>query len=178
MVGRVDVYGSRELQGTILAIRQFDTDVRKQIRAHTRSVATPVYQKALADNLSHNVFPVMRSRVIVNTARITVSDQSVKVTAATQKRAVLSGGLSPARYGAATEFGANQQKTTSYTYRNRWGTRVVVRRRHTARGMPPRRARGTIFWPALNDELIPRLLSLWMQTAIRTMGEALEGGRR
>lgn len=177
MVARVDIRGSTDLKATVLAIKTFDTDLRKQIRQHTRTVAMPVWNRALAENLSHNAEPVMRSRVLVQTARITVSDQSIKVSSATQKRSGLSGGLSPARYGAAVEFGANQSKTRSYTYRNRRGTRIIVRNRHTARQMPPRRARGTIFWPALNDELVPRLLSLWMQTALRTMGDALDGKR-
>lgn len=175
MVARVDIHGSRDLQATVLAIKRVDTDLRKQIRQQTREAALPIFQRAMAENAAAAPDTLTRTRVLVQTARLTVSDQSIKATSATQKRAVLSGGLKPAIHGGGIEFGAtNKDKTRSYTYRNKKGTRVIQHNRHTARQMPPRRQRGAVFYPTLNDELIPRILSLWMQTALRTIGDALD----
>lgn len=75
-------------------------------------------------------------------------------------------------HGRAVEFGALGRKTGSYTTR-RGGTTYRINNRHVNRQMMPRRARGATFYEA-GREMAPRAVQLWIQTARRTIAEALE----
>lgn len=170
MVGRVSVLDSRELQATIFAIKAVPTELRKQIRQQTRAVAGKEWTRALAERS----LDLPTSRMLVQTARIAVSDQNIKVRSATSKRKALSRGAIPVLHGKAFEFGTNRDKVRTYQSR-RGQTRFKVTR-HTARQMPPVTRGGRVFYPAV-AEMVPRILALWTQTTVRTIGEALEGRR-
>jgi len=148
--GRVSIEGSRELQAVVVAIKQLDADTRKNIREQTRAVARPEWEKALAKRARWE----QDRELIVRTARVTVSDQNVTVTAATQKRKALKGGATPFSEGKSFEFGHPTEKQ-----------------------LPPVVKGGRVFYRAAAD-MIPRILALWAQTAVRTAAEALEGGKR
>lgn len=118
----------------------------------------------------------MERRALVDTARVAVSDQNVRIRSATTRRPVASGGLRPIEYGTAVEFGVGPGRTATYTSQRK-GTRFKVTR-NVGRHLRPRRGDGYVFYPAA-AEMIPRLASMWVQTTVRTIAEALEaGGRR
>jgi hypothetical protein len=93
--------------------------------------------------------------MLAQTARITVSDQSVRVRSASSKRKALSGGATPFEQGKGFEFGSNKTH---------------------GRQMPRPRRRGYVFYPAL-AEMAPRIIALWVQTSVRVVYNALEGKR-
>lgn len=149
MANRIRIGNSRELQAVVVAISQLDAEVRKQIRTQTRAVARPEWEDALRKQATSE----QEHKLLVRTSRVTVSDQSVQVTAATQKRKALRGGASPYSEGKSFEFGNSRYKQ-----------------------LPRDTKGGRVFYPAA-AEMIPRILALWAQTAVRTAAEALEGKR-
>lgn len=164
---RLDAFKSRELMATILAIKSLDKTVRKINRQQTKRIAAPEWQKALAQNS----MTLLENRVLVNTAVVTVSDQNVRIQSASKGRP-LSGGLNPKTDYHAIEFGADQTRRTTYD-RTRKGNRHRVTR-HATNGLRPRNPRGYVFFPTARS-FIPRMASLWVQTTVRTIANALEG---
>ena len=149
MVGKVSVLNSRELQATLFAIKAAPADIRKQLRGQTRKIIGHEWEQALRAEPA----TVQQSRLLVNTARVRVSDQSVQMRSASSSRKVLSGGAVPVRQGKAFEFGSSKGH---------------------GRQLPRPRRGGYIVYPAF-AKIAPRALSLWVQTTVRSIAEALEG---
>lgn len=166
---RLDVLKSPELLATIYALRSVDKDIQKQVREQTKRVAGPEWRKALAERANTR----LEHRVLVDTTVISVSNQNVRVRSASKGRA-LSRGLNPKTDYAPVEFGANPKRQTYTRKSKRGGTHKVTRTVGTGFKRPNRK--GYVFYPAAR-EMIPRLASLWVQTTVRTIAEALEGKR-
>ncbi len=145
----VSVRQSAHLKATVLALKAAPASIRRDVRKQTRTVAGPEWMRALEAEAT----TVQESRMLVATARVQVSDQSVKVTSAGSKRKALSGGATPIGQGKAFEFGS------------RYG-----------HGIKPVRRGGYVFYPAL-AEMAPRIIALWVQTSVRVVHNALEGRR-
>lgn len=174
MPARISVRNSRELLATILAIRQAPREIQKQIRQHTKAITTEEWKRAMAENASISGVGRAGSRVLVQSARVAVSNQNVRLSSATVGRK-MKGGLEPKRDYAGFEFGANPDKRTTYTATSRRGKRYDVTRR-TARQLPRRNRKGHVFYPAVAD-MVPRIAALFVQTTVRTIAEAFEGKR-
>lgn len=164
---RITVFGSRELQAVILALKTLDKDTRSEIRKHTKAMATTEWGKALNEEASTD----LERAVLVATGRVRVSDQNVTLTSATVGRR-LAGGLEPKRDAAAVEFGSGPALVT-YQATSRRGNRFTVRR-NTRAQLRPRNKKGYVVYPAAAS-IIPRIASLWIQTAARTIFDKLEG---
>lgn len=165
--GRISVLVSRDLMVLTQAVRQMEPEMRKQIRAHTKPVVEPVWREAVRANVSDR----LETRVLSDTARVSVSDQNVILKSATVGKV---GGVPASVLAPGTEFGANPDKQIRSKTR---AGRTYTRRRGRQFKLP--RSRGYVVYPAAR-EVIPRIASLWLQTAIRTMHEVLEqkGGVR
>jgi hypothetical protein len=150
-VGLVSVRQSAHLRATVLALKAAPKDIRGDVRRETRAVAAPQWTAEL-HRLSRSP---QQTRMLANTARITVSDQSVRVRAAGSKRKALSGGATPYDEGKAFEFGSSKTR---------------------GRQAPRPRRRGYVFYPALAT-MGPRIIALWVQTAVRVIHNSLEGKR-
>ncbi|MCE4024664.1 hypothetical protein LXM50_01615 [Microbacterium sp. Au-Mic1] len=151
---------------TILAIRGLDKTIQKQIRVHSKALATPEFKKELAERSNTR----LESAVIVNTAVVSVSNQNMRLQSAAKGRA-LSGGLNPKTDYAAVEFGREQKPVTYQRKSKKGGSHSVTR------SMPqikPRRSKGYVFFPAVRN-YIPRAASLYVQTTVKTIAKALEG---
>jgi len=168
MGGFVSVLDSRELRATLYAIKAAPTAIRKDVRQETRAVIGKEWNRALREQSA----TVPQSRVLVDTARVRVSDQQVVLTSAASKRKVASGGLVPFDAGKGMEFGAGRNRVRSYRSHRR-GTTFTVKR-HTTRQMPRIRRTGYVVYPAF-AEVAPRALALWVQTTVRVIANALEG---
>jgi hypothetical protein len=164
---RISVFGSEEIQAVLLTMRALPRDLAKELRKQTRTVVFPEWKKAVAENASS----MFESRVLVQTARATVTDRNVTLTSATVGRP-LSGGLNPKTMYHAAEFGADQGQETTYGARSRRGKQFQVTR-HTTRQLRPRKRSGYVVYPAA-AEIIPRIASLWVQTIARGLHEAFE----
>lgn len=168
---RIPVGASRELQALLLALRGARKDVTTQVRKHSREVIGPVYRRELAERVSSR----LETRVIYDSARASVSNQNIRLTAATSKRR-LSGGLVPARDFGAIEYGMNSTKTSDIVATSSRGKRYSYTRAVGSRFRPNRR-QGYVFWPSVAN-VAPRIVSLWVQTAVRTLGDAIDGKSR
>jgi hypothetical protein len=169
---RVDARTSRELKAIVLALAQTEKVVQSQIRKQTRAAIIPEWRRGLAEHA------VSRPQfwAIVDTGAATVTNTSIKLTAATKGKP-LRGGLNPKTDARALEFGAiDRERKREYWTTSRNGNPYKVKRR-VARQMPSFRRQGYVFYPTAN-QLIPRILSLWAQTTVRTLAEALEGKSR
>lgn len=164
---QIDVRKSPEMMATILAIRSLDKTLQKQIRDHSKEIATPELKKELSERANTRV----EHRVIVDTATVSVSNQNMRMQSAAKGRK-LSGGLNPKTDYAAIEFG-RERKAIKYDRKNRKSggthrvTRVPTQIKYPRQG-------GYVFYPAMKD-LIPRVASLYVQTTVKTIAQALEG---
>jgi hypothetical protein len=145
---RVSAKDSAALRATILSIKTLDRDLKRELRGRVRKLATVDWKAAMGDHAD----TVLEDRVLVQTARVSASDMNVRVRSAGSSRPAASGGIIPRRDGRGVEFGSSQTKS-----------------------LPPRRRQGYVFFPAA-AEMVPQLLSLWVQTTVRTIAEALEAG--
>jgi hypothetical protein len=165
---RISTYSSRELQGLLVRLKGADKETRKRIRQVTKADAGPIWTSSLNQQASTR----LEARVLAATGRVKVSDQNVTLTAATVGRK-LTGGLNPKTDYHGVEFGAEQGATSRYEATSIKGRRFTVERRTRAQLRPVKRT-GYVVYPAA-AEAIPRLASLWVQTAVRTLHELVEG---
>lgn len=163
---RISAFTSRQLQKTILGMKQLDKDTARELRKQTRQMIAPEWQKAVRENASTR----LEHRVLAKTARVSVSSQNVTLKSASLSRK-LSGGLVPSRDFPGVEFGGTPKKTT-YTATSTKGRKFKVTR-NTRAQLRPRRRSGYAVFPAAAD-VIPRLASLWIQTVMRTLHETIE----
>lgn len=165
---RISVFSSKDLQATILAMKGMDRAVAKEVRAATKKMIQPEWQKAVTEHSNTR----QEVRVLAQTARASVSDQNVTLTSATIGKS-LSGGATPSELSPHVEFGANRNFRRSYDATSSKGRRYRVTERRTRAQFRPRDRKGYVVYPAAAG-IIPRLASLWMQTTVRTFYEVLE----
>lgn len=164
----IDVYGARELQAALLGLRRAEKETQKQVRQHTRDKLLPEWKKGLAEHAETR----LEHRVLVDTGRVRMSNQNVRLSSGTVGRK-LSGGLTPKEGYGPVEFGADRATKTTYEATSRKGKRYRVTR-HTRAQLRPRRPNGYVFYPTAKA-LIPRFAALWVQTVVRTFYEGIEG---
>jgi hypothetical protein len=143
---RISVFESKELQAARLALGTLDREWRKEVRNRLKPMVDPVWREAVRANTQSRQDVV----VLSDTARVAVSDQTVTLKSAGVGRS-LSGGARPSELARAVEFG-------SVHHRN----------------LPARNVKGRVVYPAA-ARVIPRIVSLMVQTIIRTTYEAFEG---
>ena len=160
--GRISVLISRDLGVLVQAIREVEPEMRKQIRRLTK----PVAEQAWRDELRGNVTTRLEARTLLDTSRVATSDQNVMLRSATVGRVR---GVPASMLAAGAEFGADPNKLIRT--RSRKGTSYT--RRRGAQFKRPRSG-GYVVYPAVR-KVIPRVASLWFQTAYRAIAEKIEG---
>ncbi len=169
---RIDARKSDALKSIILALNGADREIQKQIRQQTKALIVPEWQEALASYAT----TVPENKVLVATAVPTVSNQNIRLAAATKGRP-LSGGLDPKTEFGGIAFGTKKRgKKVKYLgryQRGRTNTTFEVNRR-TSEQLKPYKKSGYVFYPAVKS-FVPRVASLWAQTTVRVLAEALEG---
>jgi hypothetical protein len=169
MATRISIFSSKELQGVIVAMKGLEPEVAKQIRRVTKQVVEPIWKAEISKRAAGDEF---RTRVLADTARVTVSNQNVTLKSAHIGRS-LSGGPKPSVLMHNAEFGADRSRTQTYTARSRKGASYKVKNRHTTRQFEQRLKGGYVVYPAV-AKIIPRIASLWVQTTVRTFYELIE----
>jgi hypothetical protein len=162
--GRISVLVSTEMRTLLFAVRELPADVNREIRKHTKIVVEPVWQEAVRGNVTDR----MQTRVLADTARVSVSDSNVMLRSGGIGK--MADGTPKSRIASAVEFGADPRfSRTVVSVRGR----TYVRRTKAQFKLP--RSRGYVVYPAAR-EVIPRIGSLWAQTAARTVHETFEKG--
>lgn len=161
MAGRISLLVSKDFQVLVQAARTLPAEVTKQLRAHTRRVVEPAFQEELRSRVATRI----ETRVLLDTARVSVRDDNVILRTATIGKVQ---GTPASRVAGATEFGMNPDariQTTSRKgtpYKRRIGP---VFRAHVKQGH--------VFFPSV-QAFIPRAGALWFQTIYRATAETFE----
>jgi len=161
---RINVFASKELQATIVALKTMDRELAKQTRAAVKSVGQPEWQDAVKANVTTR----LESRVLGDTARVAVSDQNVTLKSAAMGKKLSQYGATPSELAHSAEFGADREYVGSTISPK--GKRYT---RHTRRQFEARNRKGRVVYPAA-AKFIPRMAALYVQTTVRTLYEAFE----
>lgn len=168
---RISVFDSKYLQAAVLAIRSANTGLQAEIRKYTKAELAPAWAEQMHENASTR----LEAYALADTARVSVSNQTVRLSAGTVN-AGLSGGLDVKKNYAPIEFGADQKSVSTFTSTSANGRKFKVTRHNHRQFAAPRR-NGYLFYPTVAS-LVPRFASLWVQTAMRTIGDAIDGRKK
>lgn len=158
----LDVRGSRELQATVLALKQADRGIRLDINKTARARLRPIWRA----ELNARARTRLERRVILAGARVTASDRGMTLWAASSGRP-LSGGLVPDDDWPAVEFGANVHRIR-VRQRSRAG-RAYVRPLTINRQFFAREAHGMVAMEAAS-KTGTQLVALWVHTVVDELG--------
>lgn len=154
-------------EAVALALKLAGREIRNDINRESRKELNPLWRSIV--NL--NAHSEMDRRVLAKGARV-VPGNPLVLLAATSKKA-LSGGLVPdhREAAAAFEFGSeNRERVKVYDRESRKGGSHRVKR-HTARQMPAPHKSGRVVYESF-AEIAPRVVSLWVQIAVRRIMKA------
>lgn len=165
---RVSVYSSRELLQVLRGLRNLDRETRKHQRQGLKGMVEHAWKQTLAQHANTR----LEHRVLVDTARVRISDQNVRLTSASLSRK-LRGGLKPSVSYAPVEFGAEPSPGATETVRAKNGG-TFTRRRDPHRPFKAPNRRGYVVYPSI-AAVVPRVLAMYTQTFLRAIHEALEG---
>lgn len=165
---RVSAYSSRELLLVLRGLRNLDRDTRKHLRQHLKPMAEQAWKQALAQHADTR----LEHRTLVDTGRVRVSDQNVRLTSASLSRK-LSGGLKPSVSYGPVEFGAGPRPGATETVRAKNGGTFTRKRDPNGPFKAPNR-RGYVVYPSI-AAVAPRVLAMYVQTFVRGIHEAIEG---
>lgn len=169
----VSALASREIRALLLALKQAEPTIRKEVNNRSKLAVTEIWKQELASTAAGAFGKQQRARakVLVNTAKATVGNRGVTLTSATTGRP-LKGGLNPKTQWHALEFGGDKRvRTVSST--SKLGRSYKLTRDVNAQ-LDPRKQGGYVIWPTVATTT-PRILSLWIQTAVKTLVELVEG---
>lgn len=159
--GRISLLIDSPLRTLATAMRNVEPEVKRQIGSATKKSASPIWLESMHGHATDR----MQVR-LAGTAQVGVTAQNVFLRAGGV--GTLSSGTPISLITKPTEFGANPNRMITTrsrngkTYRRRMGTMYRL----------PRRG-GYVAYPAASDS-IPRVASLWVQTARRTIFEKIE----
>jgi hypothetical protein len=160
---RVTVTGASQLGTAVRLLRGVDRDVRRQVTTELRRVLPPAWAREVDDRAR-----TRQDRAVLGGAKVRLGGTTPKLVSATRPTS------SGARIWRQVEFGDGNK--TYVTYRgNVWRNRGVQITRRTQEQLPDRNRRGRVLYRAVSA-MGPRIYSLWSQTVIRTVYDALRGG--
>lgn len=161
--GSISLLIDSPLRDLALAMRAVPADIKKQIGQHTKAAAKPIWNQETRERGATRV----QQRVLVSSADVSVTARNVTFRSGGKGR--LKSGTPVERLARAAEFGMNPGKPIkSKSKKGKAYTRTA------GNTFGPNRRGGNVVYPAAR-EAIPRVASLWVQTARRSIHEALEG---
>lgn len=160
--GSISLLIDSPLRDLALSMRAVPTDIKREISKHTKSAARPIWKQETRERAMTRV----QQRVLVDSADVSVTARNVTFRAG--GRGQLSSGVPVSRLARSAEFGMNASKPISSTSK-----KGKAYTRTAGNTFGPNRRGGYVTYPAAR-EAIPRVASLWVQTARRTIHEAIE----
>lgn len=161
--------GPRELRAAVLAMKQADTAIRRDISQDMRTTMGPVWKQAVNQHLTGA--GRMEAAMLTPGVRIAPGNPPQLVAASSRRR--VGNGLIPDRHAPGYEFGASgTTPTRQRTGRGPTPDRTYQRR--AMRHLPPRRRNGRVVHPAA-AHVLPRIAAYWVQSIIRAFLTAAEG---
>lgn len=160
--GSISLLIDSPLRDLALAMRAVPTDIKREIGKHTKAAARPIWKQETRERGMTRI----QQRVLVDSADVSVTARNVTFSSGGKGR--LSSGVPVSRLARAAEFGMNRGKQIRSTSKK--GTAYT---RTAGNTFGPNRSGGNVVYPAAR-EAIPRVASLWVQTARRSIHEAIE----
>lgn len=168
----LDVGDHRALQAAVLAMKAADRDIKNAINRATREEMNPVWRSLVEEHLMGA--GIMAGRVLGSGVRIAPGNPPVAKAAQGKRGQGKGRRVIPAEAYAAYEFGAvDRNQYSRYERKNRKGGGYHTVERRTMRHLTRRFPKGRVIYPAF-AEIAPRMVSLWVQTIVRTYSEAAE----
>lgn len=154
----LDVRRSPELQAALLGMRQAQREVKNNINREARKRIKPLWTGALDQQASTRG----ERAALVKGGRVTVTDQGVRMLAATSNRK-LKGGLIPSQNWHGFEFGMTPQRRT-YEVRSPLGNSYQVTKM-MGRQFRRRYPKGRVGYSAAGAVGI-KLVGIWVRTIV------------
>lgn len=159
--------GPPQLRAAALAVKAVDKDLRRDLNRRTRETMGPVWTTALAERIGW-----APEQALLKGARVAAGNPPALIAAGSARPWRRGSTLIPRDHWHALEYGSSSQAFTEYRRVSPAGTPHTVRRR-TKTHLRPRRRAGYIIGPTL-AEVLPRTASLWVQTVVRTILDAVD----
>jgi hypothetical protein len=156
------------LDAVVYGLKLVPRDVRNRINRETRATLKPIWQQEIQKHLAGTSSFTTR---MIGKGLVSGGNPPV-MRAATSRRPLRPGGVTPDAEGYLAEFGGRDTLYSTYRRRSKNGGRHDVKRR-TKLGLPQTDRRGRVAYPAAAD-VAPRMASLWVQLFVRSVYEALE----
>jgi hypothetical protein len=156
MASRVKVEGIREVTAAATALKAVDREVRTQVNRNLRSAAGDIWNQSEVDRLTRT----RMDKAVFRGTSVRARANGVSLLAATRPGIP---GLDP----AAVEFGDPNKTYETYS---RKGGKV---RRRTQQQLPGPVRKGRVVHQGFK-RAIPRVVSLYVQTVVRTIYDAWE----
>lgn len=163
--GRISLLIDSPLRDLLILLRAVPAEARKNITAHTRKNAEPIWFEETRGRAATR----LQQRALVNSARVGVATRNIYLRSGAVGKMSSGAAVSTVAFGA--EFGGNPEKVI--TQRSRKGKKYQ-RRMGNVFGAP--RRGGNVVYPAARES-IPRIASVAIQSAYRSLLDALDGGR-
>lgn len=167
----VSVWDSKELQGAIYAMKIASAGLRKEIYKRTREKVLPEWTEAVATQIGQRSYSTLGYALIMKSTRVAVSQENIRLTAATSTRKITGGNLIPARHYYLYEFGATPHVGE---VRGRRGNTTYNYKRMLGKGLPPRTKYGRGAYKAAN-KIGTRALALWVSSIVQIYNDAARG---
>lgn len=156
------------LDAVVYGLKLVPREVRNAVNRETRATLKPIWQQELQRQAAGRDPFTAR---MVGKGLVSGGNPPV-MRAYTSRRPLRPGGISPDAEGYLAEFGGRSSRSSTYRRRSANGGRHDVTRR-TMLGLPQTISRGRVAYPAA-AEVAPRMASLWVQTYVRAVYQALE----
>ena len=164
--------GGQELRAAVLALRAAPRGLRNEINRHIRGTMGPEWKNAVHDNapLHPRDYKLLTSGV-----RIAAGNPPTLYAGAGKRPVTKGKRLNPDQDWYLAEFGADPNRQITYRRRTpSGGTHQVTRRLGSTWPAPTARVgrKGTTIYPTVR-QFAPRLMSMFVQTVVRTYMEIL-----
>jgi hypothetical protein len=166
--GRISLLIDSPFRDLLLALRAVPAETRKHVTAHMRRVAEPVWTEETRGRAATR----QQQRVLVNSARVGVATRNVYLRSGGVGK--LSSGTAVSTLAMGDEFGVNPNKLQKVAAHSRRGGTVKAHTRKIGGRLPAVRRGGYVVYTAAR-EAIPRIGSVIIQSAARTLLDAMDG---
>ncbi|MFE6733426.1 hypothetical protein [Microbacterium sp. NPDC057650] len=162
-IWRISLSIDSPVRSMLIAMRRVPADVRRQIGQQTKRAGQPIWFEELRDGAATR----QQQRVLVDPGRVSVTQRNISLR--TGQTGSMRNGTPVSRLAVGAEFGMAPAKPI--VSKTKGGKAY---KRTAGQQFPARRPSGYVFHPAAK-RAIPRVASLWVQTAVRTIMDAFDG---
>lgn len=157
-----------QIDAVVYGLKLVPRDVRNRVNRDSRAALAPIWQQEIQKNLAGTSSFTGR---MIGKGLVAGGNPPI-MSAATSRRPLRPGGVIPDVQGYLAEFGGRDTLYSKYRRRSKGGGTHEVRRR-TKLGLPQTDRSGRVVYPAAS-EAAERMASLWVQTFVRAVYEAIE----